>query len=182
MKREKLKNPGWIDVKKRLKDFEPLQIIDIMKDLYKLSGDNKAFLDARCLGGDESIQRYKKVILNCLYPDVPSKKEEYFDFDRAGKAINDCAKATGDDEGTADLMIYYVECGNKFTLEYGDIDEVFYDNLVEMCGKAIKIVLKMPKKEQEAFRKRLEKIMKSSDGIGWGYHDDLGDLYYEAFQ
>jgi len=79
-------------------------------------------------------------------------------------------------------LIYYVECGNKFTLDYGDINELFYDALIEMYGKAIEKVRKMPKKNQEPFRKRLEKIMKSADGIGWGYHDDLCHLYYESFQ
>jgi hypothetical protein len=66
-------------------------------------------------------------------------------------------------------MIYYIECGNKFTLEYGDIDEVFYDTLIEMYEKAIDCVCKMPRRKQAPFRKRLEKIMKSSAGIGWGY-------------
>ena len=171
-----------MDVKKTIRNFEHSQLIGIVKDLYQLSEENKIFLDACCLGGDESVQRYKKVILKCLYPDAPAEKEEYFDFDRADKAINDYAKATGDDSGTADLMIYYVECGNKFTLEYGDIDEVFYDALIKMYEKATDRVCKMPKRKQEPFRKRLEKIMKSSDGIGWGYHDDLSHFYYEAFQ
>ena len=63
-------------------------------------------------------------------------------------------------------MIYYVECGNKFTLDYGDVDEFFYDALIEMYKRAIKKVTEIPKKRQGSFRKRLEKIMKSSDGIG----------------
>jgi thermostable 8-oxoguanine DNA glycosylase len=109
-------------------------------------------------------------------------KNDKFDFDRADKAIRDYAKATGDEDGSADLMIYYVECGNKFTLDCGDIDELFYDALIERYRKAIEKVRKMLKKNQEPFRKRLEKIMKSADGIGWGYHDDLCHFYYESFQ
>jgi hypothetical protein len=109
-------------------------------------------------------------------------EKDFFDFDRADKAINDYIKATADDEGSADLMIYYVECGNKFTLDYGDVDQFFYDALIEMYTKAIKNVTKMPKEKQGPFRKRLEKIMKSSSGIGWGYHDDLCHFFYEAFQ
>ena len=74
-------------------------------------------------------------------------------------------------------MIYFVECGNQFTLDYGDIDEVFYDTLIEMYEKAVGRVRKMLKNKQRPFRNRLERIMKSTHGIGWGYHDDLGDLY-----
>ena len=79
-------------------------------------------------------------------------------------------------------MIYYVECGNKFTLDYGDINEAFYDSLIEMYEKAVKAVCKLPKNKKEFFRKRLEKIMISADGIGWGYYDDLCHFYYEAFE
>jgi hypothetical protein len=32
------------------------------------------------------------------------------------------------------------------------------------------------------FRKRLKKIMLSSNGIGWGYYDGLCDEYYGSFK
>ena len=110
------------------------------------------------------------------------EEEDAFDFDRADKAIEDYAKATGNNEGIAELMIYYVECGNKFTLDYGDINENFYDSLIEMYKKAVNLVYKIPKMKQEPFRKRLKKLLESADGIGWGYHDGLCDLYYEVFE
>jgi len=181
MKKKKSKKLSWIDVKKAVNKLDYSQLVGIVKDLYQLSEENKSFLYARCLNGSESLKRYKKRISDSLYPDVVDK-HDFIDFDSADKAINDYVKATADDEGAADLMIYYVECGHKFTLDYGDIDEFFYDALIEMYAKVIKIVIKMPKKKQEPFRKKLEKIMISSDGIGWGYHDDLCHFFYEAFQ
>ena len=181
MKKKKSKKLSWIDVKKAVNKFDYSQLVGIVRDLYQLSEENKTFLYARCLDRSESLKSYKKVISESLYPDVINEKD-FFDFDRADKAIDDYVKASEDDEGAADLMIYYVECGHKFTLDYGDIDEFFYDALIEMYTKAINIVVKMPKKQQEPFKKRLEKIMKSSDGIGWGYHDDLCHFFYDAFQ
>jgi len=181
MKKERLKKPTWVDVKKTIKSFECAQLIEVIRDLYQLSAENKTFLDARFLNRGASLLQYKKIILNCLYHDVMDENDD-FDFSRADKAIEDYAKATYNIEGTVDLMIYYVECGNRFTLDYGDINESFYDTLIEMYKKAIDSVLKMPKKKQGLFRKRLEKVMESSDGIGWGYHDDLCNFYYEAFQ
>ena len=181
MKKKKSKKLSWIDVKKAVIKFDYSELVGIVKDLYQLSEENKTFLYARCLDGSESLKRYKKVISDSLYPDVMNK-HDFVDFDSAGKAIDDYVKATAEDEGTADLMIYYVECGHKSTLDYGDIDEFFYNALIEMYTKAINIVVKMPKKKQEPFRRRLEKIRKSSDGIGWGYHDDLCHFFFEAFQ
>lgn len=181
MKKQKLKKPTWIDVKKSIKDIEFSRLVELVKELYQLSDENRNFLHARFNGGADFQKKYRKIILDALYNDVLDD-DNNFDFERANTAIKTYAKATNDKEGIADLMIYYVECGNKFTLDYGDINEVFYDSLVEMYKKAIKAVCKMPIKEQEPFRKRLEKIMKSADGIGWGYYDDLCNFYYEAFE
>jgi hypothetical protein len=50
-----------------------------------------------------------------------------------------------------------------------------------MYQRAIKKVLSLPEEHQQKFQTRLEDIMKSSYGIGWGYHDMLCDDYYSAF-
>lgn len=181
MKKEMLKKPNWNNVKKSIKEYEVNQLIELVEDLYQLSEENKIFLHARLIKSVDSLQKYKRIISEELYPDV-LRKDNHFDFDKAEKAIKDFAKATGNDESTVDLMIYFVECGNQFTLDYGDINEIFYDTLIAMYEKAIEFVLKMPKRKQLPFRERLEKIMKSADGIGWGYHDDLCHYYYEAFK
>ncbi len=181
MVKKKSKEPTWNDVKASIKGFDRSDLLDLMKDLYQLTEVNKSFLHARFSIGDHPLQFYKEIIKNALYPDIVNKKSD-FDFEGAERAINEYSKATGDPAGTADLMIYYVEIGNKFTLQYGDIYEGFYDALVKMYGKATKKVLEVPQKTQDAYRHRLKKIMKSSDGIGWGYHDGLEDYYFEAFQ
>jgi len=181
MKKQKSKKPTWIDVKKSLKDLESSRFIELVKELYQLSDENKNFLHARFKGGAVSLKNYKKIILDSLYLDVLDDNDN-FDFEKADNAIKAYSKAANDNDGTADLMIYYVECGNKFTLDYGDINEAFYDTLIEMYEKAINAVCKLPKKKQEPLQKRLKNIMESADGIGWGYYDDLCHFYHEAFE
>lgn len=80
-----------------------------------------------------------------------------------------------------DLMIHFVECGNGFTLEYGDIDEGFYDALVNMYVKAVKVTQDLPFPDRQSFRERLRTLTESSEGIGWGYHDSLCAAYGSAF-
>ena len=181
MRKPKSKKLTWGDVKKSLKDFERPQLIELLKELYQLSNENKNFLHARFNESVASLGNYKKIILDCLYED-PLDDNDNFDFDEAGTAIKTYAKASNDNEGTADLMVYFVECGNKYTLDYGDINEAFYDALIEMYEKAIKTVLKLPKSKQSPLRNRLKNIMESADGIGWGYYDDLWHFYHEAFE
>ena len=60
MTKKKSKKPKWNDVKKSLKNLENSQLIDLLKDLYELSEGNKAFLNARYLTENDSLERYKK--------------------------------------------------------------------------------------------------------------------------
>lgn len=148
-------------------------LIQLIASLYKLSKGNRDFLHARFSIGDDPIAPHKKVIEDCMFPDV--MKDKPIEISTAKKAINEYSKAVGDAKGEVELMTYFVECGNKFTVEFGDINEGFYDALLRMYHRAIKKVLTLPDEEQREFRERLKTIMMTSDGIGWGYHDGLSD-------
>jgi hypothetical protein len=126
-----------------------------------------------------SAKHFKKTLRAALNPDAVG--EDNYDLVMARRAIREFSQTTSDAEAVANLMIYAVECGNRFTLDCGDIDEDFYDGLVEIYAAATKKVLLLPKDVQSIYRKRLKKIMKSSDGIGWGYHDDLCAHFDKAF-
>ena len=151
----------------------------MVSDLYYLSKENKAFLHARFAVGGDTLAPYKKTISACMYPDVYTNKP--IEVSKAKKAISSYSKAVGDALGEAELMTFFVECGNKFTLDFGDIDEAFYAALNRMYRRAIDKVLSLPGEQRDEFQGRLEAIMTSSSNIGWGYHDTLCDDYCEAF-
>ena len=119
-----------------------------------------------------------ETIYECMYPDI--LKNRPIQISQAKRAISSYVKAAGDPIGEAELMVFFVECGNRFTLEYGDIDEGFYDALNRMYHRSIKKVLSLPEEPRRKFHDRLRSIMESSSGIGWGYHDMLCDDYYNA--
>jgi hypothetical protein len=114
-----------------------------------------------------------------MFPDVMKNKP--IQISTAKKAISAYAKAVGDAKGAAELMTYFVECGNKYAVEFGYSDEGLYDALLRMYERAIKKVLSLAANEQHEFRERLRIIMVSSNGIGWGYHDGLCEQYCEGF-
>jgi hypothetical protein len=175
----KTKGPTWSDVKAALANLDQEQLVKLVADLYKLSNENKTFLHARFKVGDDQLGPYKKIIEECMYPDVYSNKP--IQVSKAKKAISSYSKAVGDAIGETELMTFFVECGNKFTVDFGDIDEAFYDALNRMYRRAIEKVLTLPEEQQDEFKDRLEAIMSSSSNIGWGYHDMLSDDYYGAF-
>jgi hypothetical protein len=179
MKNNKKRMPSWSDVRAVLARLGQPDLLELISDLYRLSKDNKVFLHTRYAAGDDVLGPYKKIIKECMYPDVLNEPVR---IPRAKRAISDYSKAIRDGKGEAELLTYFVECGHKFTLNYGDVDEDFYDSLMEVYGQAINKVLTLPDHEQGDFRKRLKKIMLSSNGIGWGYHDSLCDDYYGSFK
>jgi hypothetical protein len=173
------KSLSWQNVRSSLKGYDRDSLLKIVGEMYRLSPENRDFLQARLLSEPDSAKTFKKRLRAALNPDAFGK----FDYDLAAakRTIREFSQASSDLEAIADLMIYAVECGNRFTLNCGDIDEEFYDGLIDIYAAAIKKILQLPMDARSTYRRRLEKIMESSDGIGWGYHDGLGDLFSRAF-
>ena len=178
-RKKKQQEPSWKDIEKIVGLFEREQLIDLISDLYRLSASNKDFFFTRFSIGDDPLPKYKKIIQDSVHPYL--EDNETLDIGKAIDAINRYSRAVDNPAGEAELRVFFVECGNNFTLSYGDIDEDFYDAILEMYEYASETVLELPKKEQEEFKNRLQEIMKSASGIGWGYYDGLCDIYYEAF-
>ena len=175
----KNKAPSWVDVKKQIIKFDKQQLIDLVGDLYRSSMDNKNFFHTRFSLGQDPLEPYKRVIENAIYPSL--EDDEILNIEIANEAIKSYSKAVDNPQGEAELMVFYVECGNNFTLSYGDIDEEFYDSVLDMYELAIETVQELPIDEQKVFRERLYEIMESASFIGWGYPDGLSGLYHKAF-
>jgi hypothetical protein len=173
------KKSNWSSVKAAVSELSPNELLSLLRDLYELSPTNKQFVDSRLRLGKDQVAPYKKIVAEYMYPNADENHP--VQISKAKKAISEYRKAAGDTYGEIDLMIHFVECGNQFTLEYGDINGPFYDALVSMYAKAVEAVAGLPEPDAEPFRKRLWELTKSSDGIGWGYHDGLCDEYYSAF-
>jgi len=169
----------WSNVKSTVVDLDHKQLLKLVADMYSFSKENQTFLHARFGVDDDPLESFKKTIDECMYPDVYSNKP--IQISKAEKAISIYSKAVSDPLGETELIIFFVECGNNFTVNFGDIDEGFYDALNRMYKRATKNVLSLPESKQAGFRDRLEQIMTSASGIGWGYYDMLCDDYYSAF-
>jgi hypothetical protein len=101
-------------------------------------------------------------------------------FREAKKVISEYRKSTSDLRGTLDLMLTYVERGHAFTNDFGDIDEPFYDKLINMLEHFAVEMRRSPAKYElyEMFRSRLMAMRKTSD-IGWGYGDFIQEIVDE---
>ena len=154
-------------------------MLDLIGNLYRLSANNKEFIHTRFSLGEDPLESYRRIIQDAIHPYL--EDNEPLDIGLAEDAIERYSKAIDDVKGETELMVFFVECGNNFTLSYGDIDDDFYDSVLLMYEKAIQNVTELSPKEQKIFKERLYEIMESASGIGWGYYDGLHALYYETF-
>jgi len=163
------------ELKKTLELFDKKELIRLVFELAKLRKDNMAWLETKLQGSEhlsESVEYYKKKILGSF--------EGRINLKDAKKAISDFKKASNDRESLIDLMLLYVEKGTEITISYGDMYEQFYYSLECMYGDAVELLNKWGDKNLiEKFRPRLKAVLTKTQGMGWGYHDTLSEIYYD---
>jgi hypothetical protein len=165
---------AWTELEKQLRELPMDDIFKLVKGLHDLSPQNKAWLSAKLLPvvqDTKYLEDCRRKVANYVYKEtkgMPSMPQ----FREAKKVISEYRKATSDLRGTLDLMLTYLERGHEFTLDFGDIDEPFYDKLINMLEHFSIELRRSPAKYElyEQFRPRLLSIRKNSD-IGWGYGD-----------
>ncbi len=90
----------------------------------------------------------------------------------AARPIADYRQLTGDVLGTLDLMLAFVETGTRFTTQYGDIDEPFYEGLELMLDDFRDLLLANPHLYEEGdLSLRLPRLARNAGWMGWGYGD-----------
>lgn len=123
----------------------------------------------------EHLAAYKMRIQQAISPKQPWKQVVRLGEGR--KAISDFKKANGNIRDTLTLMTHYIKCGNDFTLEFGDIDEVFYDSLSSMFSNIVKSLVGEGNPDLVAqFLPLLDAEFQRVDRkVGWGYSDEMAD-------
>lgn len=172
------KKPTWRFVKSVIRDFDPEELVDLIQDLYRLNASNADYLHTRLLSdlaGDLALSPYKKRIKEAICPAQPWKTVVKLREGR--KAISDFRKASDDVRGALVLMAYYIECGNDFTLDFGDMDGVFYDSLCSMLDQLVKLLISTNDHRLACkFVPALEREFSRIDGkMGWGYPDEFDE-------
>jgi hypothetical protein len=167
----------WAEVEKTLQDTDKKDLIDLIRDLYRHSAENRQIIISRHVKGKKSdwvLESFHRVIRNEFFSD---KGFGGLRSNVVRKAVMDYSEGSGDLAGTMELMLFFVENVVEFINEYGDIDEEFYDVGYEMLGKFCELI-KTPDGQSfyPRFKTRLLKLRSESDDFGYGFGDDIA--YY----
>ena len=172
-----IKYMGLKEIKNKLNDLNKEALVELIIGFYQKNKSVKEQLDYYFDPQEnEMLQIYKTKVLEAFYP----KRGDMFHLKLGKQAITDFKKLKPSLESQIDLMIYYVECGVKLTNEFGDIDEQFYSSLEGVFRDAMKFI--DGGKLHDKYNDRALGIVEDTKDIGWGFHDCLGDLYYETYQ
>src|SRR6478609_10526772 len=127
---------GLTDLKKELKKFDKDKLIDLVVDLYKKNKSVKGFFDFYINPNErELFEKYRDKVFEAFYP----KRGFNYKLKDGKQAISDFKKLGSSADLLADLMLFYVETGVKFTNDFGDIDEGFYLSLEKNLYSSVDI-------------------------------------------
>lgn len=168
---------SWQKVKIILSNRNKPELIKLIADLYSLNTANKNFIYTK-YSLINPIGHYKEIIRQSLYPDIGRNMR--LSLSKAKKAISEYRKASNDPNGVLELMVCYVEYGNQFTVDYGDVDEQFYYSIEAMFTKIIEILPQFNKTTVDLYLLRLENLVEKAKYTGWGYYDYLVDALSQA--
>ena len=166
-------------MKALLKARKAVDIVDLLRDLYELSEENRDFIRAKLERNASTFQPYLDAVEDALYPDI--YRNQPVRLGDARRAIAAYKRATRDAEGTLELMLRFVECGTDFTAECGDIDERFYSSLSGMFDKIVEELGSLPLASQRPHLERLSLVVERAGAVGWGYQDYIADVLHRAF-
>lgn len=170
---------GWLNVRRQINNWSKPALIALVKDLYETSPDNRDFLQARFQAEENTgaaLEKYRRKIVEQFFPARGFGKLKLAE---ARKAVRDYRKATGNLEGTIDLMLAYVENGTEFTHQFGDINGPFYGSLESVLHEMAQLLLGEGRELYPKFRERIQRLTTHADDIGWGYGDALRDHVYQ---
>jgi hypothetical protein len=170
-------SPTWNNVKARLAEFDRTGLLGLVKDLYGASSDNRAFLHARFGLGADVLKPYKLTIDRWLSPDL--LKNQNVSASKAKKAITDYKNAIGQPEEIAELMVFYCERAAAFSSGCGFEDEAYFNALLKMFYRALKISITLENDLRDGLLDRLDKVGRVSHNIGYGVGDEMNILLAE---
>lgn len=167
-------------LKKELQSLTKEQLVEQILDLYDKNKSVKEFYDFYLNPRNEKelAIKYKKQIRKEFNVENPMRSTEKFSV--AKRAISDFKGLQPSPEALADVMLYLPESACELTYCYGDYSEQFYDSAYNNYKVALEFIAK--NNLLDDFKLRAEQCVKWASVCGYGFADDIADIYYAFYQ
>lgn len=137
---------------------------------------NRRFLHSRLTPGRRTIEEYRLLVADAIYPDKFSKRR--VSIRDAAAAIVEYRRSTGDAAGTIDLMLTFVEAETEQAADLGYGDEAYFNALQIRLDAVAKEFDTLPADVRAQVRGRLGRIRMRAQDVGWGFSDAVDDVLH----
>lgn len=166
-------------LKKHFQSLTKEQMIELVLDMYEHSKPVREYLDYYLNPNEkELMEKYRAIILKEFALEWKTK-EPQLRFSVAKKAISEFKSFKPDPKYVADLMLSLPEAACEFTYTFGDMSEQFYDSAYNNFKAAVTYIEKNGLLEM--FKPRCKNCVEWASDCGYGFEDDMADLYYEYY-
>jgi hypothetical protein len=165
---------GWAALRKKLDAFDRAGLLALIHDLYDAHASNRRFLEARLLSSSASIEKYRRLVVDAVYPDPFSRRR--VSVRDATATITEYRRSTGDVAGTVDLMLTFLEAGTEQAADLGYGDDSYFEALERKLDAIAKSWPDLSPNARGDAAKRLDCVRKRAQNIGWGYGDYVDDV------
>ena len=164
------------DLKKQLYSMEKNELAALVCKLYKASKQAQSLIDVELCGDsaeEQLVTECKKKIHTSFFGSRLSLKN-------ARTVISDFKKVSKNQENVAELMLHYVECGVEYTVMYGDIDEAFYYSIESIFSDFVRALNGLDcESYYQRNAERIKEMCLSTDCVGWGFSEEMMNIYYD---
>ena len=169
---------GIKEIKSHLMQKSPDALLDEVMFLIKTFPQVKEYYQSHLLPIDntEILSKYKKIIENEFFPTRGFGKLRLVNI---RKAISDYKKLNPPLEGLIELKLCYVQQGTQFVNSYGDINENFYGSMETVYEEVCKLVAE--NNLVDHWIAQLKAVVNASKNIGYGYGDNISEIFDELF-
>ena len=172
---------SWSDVKAVLQSRSPGELVTLVRDLYRLSADNRRYLHTRVLDVSAESEWYKRRVADSIAPDITAHGQCKVRISDAKNAIRDYRLASGDVAGTLDLMFTFVERGVDHYLDFGYDDEAFLQALVGMLDATMRMLAQAGEDVQALGLPRMKGIGERAAEVGGSWEGIVADMISRDF-
>lgn len=167
------------ELKKHLQTLTKDQVIEQVLELYGNCKPAKEYFEYLLNPNEkEQFEKFKAVIINEFYP-KGNRFNPTLRFSVAKKAIADFRVLKPSPSLLADLLVTLPEMACKFTNEYGDMTEQYYDSTVTNFETALKFL--QQNNLLPDFKLRCKDCVKFAEPCGYGFADEISQLFYEYY-
>jgi hypothetical protein len=172
--KQRASDAGWSTIKAKLRGLHPTDLVNLVRDLYQASPENRRFLRGRLAPTAGELERYRDRVIDAVYPDPLSRKPVR--IGEAERLIRHYRLATRDESGTVDLMVSLVEAGTEQAADLGFGDESYFLSLERLLESAVKAIPSLPTSAQSSLVQRLRRLAERSESTAFGFGDVVREI------